>query len=75
GLSMYTAIIESAGTILSLGLVDKAHAAPGTEVTIAWGEHPGSGTPPEAHRDFPRIRARVEASPYDEHARTQYRKD
>jgi vanillate/3-O-methylgallate O-demethylase len=75
GLSMYTAIIESAGTILSLGVVDKAYAAPGTEVTIAWGEHPGPGAPPEAHRDFPRIRARVEASPYDEHARTQYRKD
>ena len=75
GLSMYTAIIASAGTILSLGLIDKAHSAPGTQVTVAWGDHPGAGAPADAHRELPRIRARVEASPYDDHARTQYRKD
>jgi vanillate/3-O-methylgallate O-demethylase len=73
GLSMYTAFFPEHGTILSLGLVDKAHATPGTEVTIAWGDHPGPGTPPEAHLDFPRIRATVEASPYDQFARSGYR--
>lgn len=74
GLSMYTAFIETAGTILSLGLIDKAYAAPGTEVSIAWGDHPGPGTSPDAHADFPRIRARVAPSPYDEFARTEYRR-
>ncbi len=73
GLSMYTAHFPEHGTILSLGLIDKAYATPGTEVTIAWGDHPGPGTPPEAHLDFPRIRATVEASPYDQFARTGYR--
>ena len=74
GLSMYTAFFEAHDTILSLALVDKAHAAPGTPVSVAWGEHPGPGTPPDAHRDFPRIRATVEASPFDAYARTGYRK-
>ncbi len=73
GLSMYTAHFPEHGTVLSLGLIDKAYATPGTEVTIAWGDHPGPGTPPEAHLDFPRIRATVEASPYDQFARTGYR--
>lgn len=75
GLSMYTAVIASAGTILSLALVDEAHSAPGTAVSVAWGDHPGGDAPLDAHREFPRIRARVEASPYDDHARTHYRQD
>lgn len=73
GQAMYTAHFPRHGTLLSLGLIDKAHAAPGTEVEIAWGEHPGPGAPLDAHRDFPRIRATVEASPYDPVARTSYR--
>jgi vanillate/3-O-methylgallate O-demethylase len=73
GQSMYTAFFPAHDTILSLGLIDKAYAAPGTEVTIAWGEHPGPGTSPDAHLDFPRIRARVEVSPYNQYARTAYR--
>ena len=74
GLSMYTAFFPSHDTILSLGLIDKRFAEPGTAVSVAWGEHPGLGAPADAHRAFPRIRATVEASPYDQHARTQYRR-
>lgn len=73
GLAMYTANFPAHGTILSLGLIDKAHAAPGTEVEIAWGEHPGAGAPADAHREFPRIRATVQPSPYDQYARAGYR--
>ena len=74
GLAMYTANFPDHGTILSLGLIDKAHATPGTEVEIVWGEHPGAGAPADAHRDMPRIRARVHPSPYDKFARSGYRR-
>lgn len=73
GLSMYSAFFPRYDTILSLGLIDKRYAAPGTEVSIVWGEHPGPGTPADAHRDMPRIRATVEASPYNAYARSGYR--
>jgi len=73
GLAMYTANFPRHGTLLSLGLIDRAHAAPGTEVEIAWGEHPGADAPADAHRDFPRIRAIVQPSPYNQVARSSYR--
>jgi vanillate/3-O-methylgallate O-demethylase len=73
GLAMYTAHFPAHGTLLSLALVDKQHAAPGTEVDVVWGDHPGPGAPADAHRDFPRIRATVQPSPYDQYARSGYR--
>jgi vanillate/3-O-methylgallate O-demethylase len=73
GLAMYTANFPAHGTLLSLALVDKQHVEPGTEVMIAWGEHPGAGAPADAHKAFPRIRATVQPSPYDQVARTSYR--
>jgi hypothetical protein len=54
--------------------VDRKFASPGTSVTVAWGEHPGPGTPPDADLGFPRIRAAVQPAPFDEHARTRYRR-
>lgn len=74
GLAMYTANFARHGTLLSLALVDTRYAEPGTEVTVAWGEHPGPNGPIDAHRDFPRIRATVEASPYNQYARSGYRR-
>jgi glycine cleavage system aminomethyltransferase T len=81
GLTHQTATIDTAGTILALSLIGKAHAAPGTEVTVVWGEHPGAGTAPgasagpDAELGFPRIRATVAPAPFDEHARKAYRRD
>ena len=75
GLTYQTASIDPAGTILSLTLIDKQYAGPGTEVTVVWGEHPGPGTAPDADLDFPRIRATVQPAPYDAHARTAYRRN
>ena len=49
-------------------------AAPGTEVTVVWGDHPGAGTDPDADLGFPRIRATVAPAPYEAHARTRYRR-
>lgn len=75
GMSFYTGFIDPVGTILSLALVDNQYAKPGTELTLLWGEHPGPGTPPDAELGFERLRVTVQPSPYNEFARTQYRKE
>ncbi|GAA3880483.1 aminomethyltransferase family protein [Leifsonia kafniensis] len=73
GMTFWTSSIAPMGTIMSLALVDKKFAEPGSEVTVVWGEHPGEGTDTDADLGFPRIRATVQASPLDDFARTQYR--
>ena len=73
GFTYQTATLDPAGTILSLSLINTQHAAPGTEVTVVWGDHPGAGTDPDADLGFPSIRAIVAPAPYDAHARTAYR--
>jgi vanillate/3-O-methylgallate O-demethylase len=75
GLTYQTATLGTVGTILSLTLIDKRYAEPGTEVTVVWGEHPGPGTDPDADLGFPRIRAIVQPAPFDQHARTLYRRN
>ncbi len=74
GITHQTATIDSTGTVLSLTLLDKRFADAGTEVSVVWGEHPGAGTAPDAALGFPRIRATVAPAPFDEHARTRYRR-
>jgi glycine cleavage system aminomethyltransferase T len=74
GLTHQTATLDTAGTVLALSLINKEHAAPGTEVTVTWGEHPGDGTAPDADLGFPRIRATVAPAPYDAYAATRYRR-
>ena len=74
GLTHQTATLDTAGTILALTLINKEHAAPGTEVTVTWGEHPGAGTATDADLGFPKIRATVAPAPYDAYAATQYRR-
>lgn len=75
GVTMQIASIDPVGTVLAQALIAPSHAAPGTEVSVAWGEHPGGGTDPDADLGFPRIRATVQPSPFDQHARTQYRRN
>ncbi|MFE4216248.1 aminomethyl transferase family protein [Streptomyces sp. NPDC056844] len=75
GITMQTASIDPVGTVLAQTLVDAESAAPGTEVEVVWGQHPGLGTDPGADLGFPRIRAIVQPSPFDRHARTDYRRD
>ena len=74
GLTHQTATLDTAGTILALTLISKEHAAPGTEVTVTWGEHPGPGASPDAGLGFPKLRATVAPAPYDAYAATQYRR-
>lgn len=73
GLTYQTATIDPAGTILSLTLIDKQYAEPGTEVSVVWGEHPWPGTPADADLGFPHIRATAQPAPFDDHARKLYR--
>ena len=75
GLTYQTGSIDPVGTILSLTLIDQRYAVPGTEVTVVWGDHPGPGAPADAHLSFPSIRATVQPAPFDEHARTTYRRN
>lgn len=73
GMTFWTANIAPVGRMLALSLVDHIAAAPGTPVEVVWGEHPGHGTSSGADLGFPRIRATVQESPYNEYARTEYR--
>ncbi|MEU2282935.1 aminomethyl transferase family protein [Streptomyces sp. NPDC013178] len=73
GMTFDTAPMVLRGTVLSLALIDKKYATPGTEVTFVWGEHPGPGTDPDADLGFDRIKATVQIAPYNEYARTGYR--
>ncbi len=75
GTTFQAARIAPVGTVLALSLIDRDHAAPGTAVEVIWGQHPGHGTAPDADLGFERIRATVQPAPYNEYARTGYRKD
>ncbi|MFE2062758.1 aminomethyl transferase family protein [Streptomyces sp. NPDC059467] len=75
GVTMQIASVDPVGTVLAQTLIAPAHSAPGTAVSVVWGEHPGGGTAPDADLGFPRIRATVQPSPFDQHARTRYRRD
>ena len=75
GSTYHTASLDPYGAVIALSLVAPEHAAPGTRVSVVWGQHPGSGTAADADLGFPRIRATVQPAPYNEHARTQYRQN
>lgn len=74
GLSTYTGYTYNERAMLSLGVVEVAHAEPGTQVTVVWGEE-GRGTskPTVERHSQAHIRATVAAVPYAEVARVAYR--
>jgi vanillate/3-O-methylgallate O-demethylase len=74
GVSTYTGFSANEQAMLSLAVLDVAHAAPGTEVTVVWGE-PGGGTAkPTVERHVQaRIRATVAPAPISQTARESYR--
>ena len=75
GLSTWTGYSANERAILSLGTIDAASSAPGTEVTIVWGEDkPSPKAQVEDHVQF-KIRATVMPAPLVEQARTVYRSD
>lgn len=75
GYTFHTCSIDPQGTILALCLVDEAHAAPGTKAKLVWGEHDGPAAGADPEKDFRELSGTIEVSPYDSHARTEYRKN
>ena len=74
GLSTYTGFSSNERAMLSLAVIDVAHAQPGTEVTIVWGEPDGGTTKPTVERHVQaRIRATVAPAPISQTARESYR--
>ena len=73
GLSTWVGYSANEGRMLTLAMVDEAHAEPGTEVDFIWGEPDGGTTKPtvEQHRQVT-IKAIVSPAPYSEVARTVY---
>jgi glycine cleavage system aminomethyltransferase T len=59
---------------LSLATVENAHAEPGTELTVLWGEEPNSTKPTVEPHVQVEIRATVAPAPYWQYARGGYRK-
>jgi len=75
GVVMNCAFNNPLSTILGLAILDKAYSAPGTEVSLIMGDHPGPGTDSNLKQEFTELRATVQPCPYNEFARTEYRKD
>jgi len=75
GTTYHAASLDPYDAVIALSLVAPEHAAPGTQVSVVWGQHPGPGTAADADLGSPRIRATVQPAPYNEHARTQYRRN
>jgi vanillate/3-O-methylgallate O-demethylase len=74
GLSTYTGYTYNERAMISLGIIDNAHAEVGTRLTLIWGEERGGSTKPtvERHRQA-EIRVTVASVPYAEVARMAYR--
>ena len=74
GISTFSGYSSNERRWLSLAMVDEDQAAPGTEVTLVWGEEGGGSAKPtvERHRQT-EIRAIVSPVPYSEVAREHYR--
>ena len=73
GMSLDLGYIANERAFVSLATVDTAVSAPGTEVTVLWGENPVSAKPAvEPHRQV-EIRATVAPAPYVAEVRAAYR--
>jgi syringate O-demethylase len=74
GISTWIGYSSGERRMLTLAVVDRQYANPGTEVTLVWGEEGGGTSKPivESHEQF-EIRAVVSPAPYSAVAREQYR--
>jgi glycine cleavage system aminomethyltransferase T len=74
GVSTWIGYSSNEGKMLTLAVLDKEHAEPGTEVTLIWGEPDGGTAKPtvEPHVQT-EIRAVVSPVPYARVARESYR--
>jgi syringate O-demethylase len=74
GISTWIGYSSNEGRMLTLAILDNDFAEPGNQVTLIWGEQPGTGSKPnvEPHVQV-EIGAVVSPVPYSEVAREHYR--
>jgi glycine cleavage system aminomethyltransferase T len=76
GVSTWFGYSYNEAKMLTLAVVDATHAAPGTEVTLVWGEEGGGTSKPTVERHVQReIRGVVSPVPYVEVVRQSYAPD
>lgn len=75
GLSMDCGYLANERVVVSLAVVDEAVAAPGSTVTVLWGEDPISAKPGVEPHEQTEIKAVVAPAPFGAHARETYRKN
>jgi vanillate/3-O-methylgallate O-demethylase len=73
GISLDCGYIANEREVVSLATVDAAHAQPGTQVAVLWGEQPNSAKPQVEEHVQVQIRATVAPAPYVQFARDNYR--
>jgi glycine cleavage system aminomethyltransferase T len=73
GVSLDCGYVANERAMLSLAAIDRAHAEPGTEVVVRWGEHPASRKPQVEEHRVVDIRATVAPVPFVSFARSTYR--
>jgi syringate O-demethylase len=74
GVSTWIGYSSNEGKMLTLAVLDKEHAEPGTEVTLIWGEPDGGTSKPTVEPHVQKeIRAIVSPAPYARVARESYR--
>ena len=73
GVSTWVAYTANEGKLLTLAMLDKEHAEPGTEVTFVWGEENGGTRKPTVERHVQtELRAIVSPVPYVDTVRKDY---
>ena len=74
GISTWSGYSRNERSMLSLAIVEVGDAAPGTELTLVWGEENGGTRKPtvERHRQI-ELRVTVAPAPFARVAREQYR--
>jgi glycine cleavage system aminomethyltransferase T len=76
GVSTWFGYSHNEAKMLTLAVLDPAHAKPGTEVTLVWGEEGGGTSKPTVEPHVQReIRAVVSPAPYVEVVRRSYAPD
>jgi len=74
GVSCHAGYINPDGEMLSLAMLDAAHAIPGTQVLITWGEPNGGSRKPQVEQhEQTTIRATVAPAPFTPAVRERFR--
>ena len=74
GISTYPVYTSNGRRWISLSMIDESQSAPGTEVTVLWGEPAGGSSKPTVERHVQtEVRATVGPAPFSDQAREGYR--